>query len=82
MEQSSQSLHVETTQSIAQGLVLQDSWADVTGQATPPCATGVVTLRIRVRKPLPQVCVQLLHACHAEVTQSTGHGFDLQASTS
>ena len=53
-----------------------------TGQATPPCATGVVTLRIRVRKPLPQVCVQLFHACHAEVTQSTGHGFDLQASTS
>jgi hypothetical protein len=56
--QADQAVQAPWTQSTGQELRLQ-FWEEVrTGHSLPPLATAVVTLRVRVWEPPPQVLVQ------------------------
>jgi hypothetical protein len=75
-EQADQSLQGLTAQSTGttHAWVLQ-SWLSVrAGQAIPPLAAGVTTVRVRCWVPPPQVFEQVVQALQALTTQSTGAG--------
>lgn len=48
------------------------------GHAAPPAAVAVLTVRLRVWNPVPQVLVQDDHSLKAPTTQSTGQTWVLQ----
>jgi len=72
-EHSLQSLKFDTSQSIGHGCTLHD-WSDVrVGHALPPWREAVVTVRLRLCTPVPQLVVHVDHCSQVEVAQSTGH---------
>jgi hypothetical protein len=80
-----QSVHVPITQSTGHACTLHPCDSSSTGQATPPSAGCVVTVRERVCEPVPHDLVQLDHASkppQAETTQSTGQATELHARVS
>jgi hypothetical protein len=67
-------VHVSTTQSTGHGEVEHDWVSLSTGQTLPLFSGKVVTERVRVCVPPPQLTVQDPNDVHVSTTQSTGHG--------
>ena len=74
-EQALQEDHAVTTQSMAQGWVLQACVLVNTGHAAPPKAGKVVTIRFLDCVPPPHTAEQLLQLDQALTTQSIGQGW-------
>jgi hypothetical protein len=72
LSQVDQADQVETTQSTGQAWLLQDCIFALAPQAMPPWAAAVVTVRVLVWEPPPQVEVQADQAAHWDCTQWTG----------
>jgi hypothetical protein len=72
-----QSLHAPqspTTQGREQGVVLQSASSVKAGHPAPPLAAGVITVRVRVCLPPPQVAEQVEKSDQPLTTQSCGQG--------
>ena len=72
LEQAPKADQPESLQSMGQAKVLQLGCSRRWGQATPPKAVEVMTERVLVLVPVPQVLVQADQADQAETLQSTG----------
>ena len=64
--------HIDTSQSIGQTLVLHGHVRFSFGHSFPPCIGAVVTCRLLMIKPPPQVCVQPDALPQLDTAQSTG----------
>jgi hypothetical protein len=79
LEQADQADHSETPQSIGHAAVLHAWFWFKAGQAVPPLAADVTTVRVWVCEPPPQRVEHADHADHSLTTQLTGHGIVLQS---
>ena len=52
---------------------MHDCFCSRVGQAAPPLAAAVVTVRVDVCEPPPHTLEQAENEDHADTTQSTGH---------
>lgn len=76
----SQACQPDSTQSTGQAWSLQKRASVIGAHATPPYAAGVVMLRRRDWRPLPQSCVQVVQLPQAPSSQSIGQSWVLQFS--
>lgn len=76
-EHGVQAPQVDTTQSTAHGLVLQPWDSTSGGQGTPPKLAWVMTVRVRVCWPPPQLRVQVDQVPQSDTTQSMAQGWSL-----